>query len=680
MSAQTISDFPTVTAISNNDVFIGNRSLVTSLFPFSTITQTICAAFLTSNSFVFVPSGATAGQVIAYNGTNWATSSTVEKLIIGGSSVPRSTLDVLGGIRTKQGAPTSGNNSNIGYAFEGDGDTGMFSVPPPGGDSNGSISFFLNQTEAMKLASGGNVGIGITSPLDKLHVDGGIIASQIKTNDPAAIFEIIAGTTKATGKAGITVKGIGEIELSTGSTTPAIRMKIASSGATTFYGSINGTSAQFSGSVTAPTINGSQGNFSTSVTAPNFYGNVTGNLTGNVYGGTISGTTGTFSTSVAVGAANAAGHKLYVANGTTRLEPNSNGVFNFFYDTQAKGPSLQMSGLSSSYIDLASRLTDTGNGQMGDYTLRIGSFFDSPTSYGNQIVSNGWPLNITTGNGFGSQNIRMSFLSGGYTGVNTTTPTDVLHVAGVGGTFSTGKRPSGWDGGITTWDLYAGGTIGTGSPTGNLSAWINGSGDGWFEKNVTIKGTLSANIGIFKTSIAAPTFVGSLVGGTVTGTTANFTTSVSAPILNGNLQGTTATLTKSVSAPALSGSFFGAFSGDGSNLKNLKFPYAVIKTVSTFPATNIYSLISEDANVILVLNNSTKNITVAINTEGNYNVPIGTQLVVIQTGTGSVTFTPVAGVILTSSANARKIFGQHSAAVLLKIGSNSWFLGGDIKN
>lgn len=88
--------------------------------------------------------------------------------------------------------------------------------------------------------------------------------------------------------------------------------------------------------------------------------------------------------------------------------------------------------------------------------------------------------------GANSQTTLMWLTSAGRLGIGTTAPTDRLHVPATNGTFATGTKPSGWGGGITTWDLYAGGTIGAGSETGTLSAYINREGNAWLGNSVGI--------------------------------------------------------------------------------------------------------------------------------------------------------------------------------------------------
>ncbi|WP_413944109.1 beta strand repeat-containing protein [Bdellovibrio sp. HCB-162] len=103
-----------------------------------------------------------------------------------GTSSPRSSLDVNGGIRAIPGAPAN-DSANAGYSFGANGDTGMFLVNNTG-PADGDIMFYSNANPKMTITYN-NVGIGTTSPVSKLNVHG--------THGNAAISTITATGTSS---------------------------------------------------------------------------------------------------------------------------------------------------------------------------------------------------------------------------------------------------------------------------------------------------------------------------------------------------------------------------------------------------------------------------------------------------------------------------------------------------
>ena len=85
--------------------------------------------------------------------------------------------------------------------------------------------------------------------------------------------------------------------------------------------------------------------------------------------------------------------------------------------------------------------------------------------------------------------------------------------------------------------------------------------------------------------------------------------------------------------------------------------------------------VSDSNNIILINSAVARTCTVPADTSGHR---IGTQIIVIQKGAGQITFAAVTGVTIRSNSNRLKTIGQWSGAVLIKIGNNTWFLGGDI--
>jgi hypothetical protein len=106
----------------------------------------------------FGPGGAGNGNVSLYsnnveilrsNGTNGVT-------IFQNLSV---TGEIRGNkaFRAVQGAPNDGNNSTNGYAFEVDGNTGIFSPFGPGGMGNGIVSTYSNGEEVLRVSAPGGI-------------------------------------------------------------------------------------------------------------------------------------------------------------------------------------------------------------------------------------------------------------------------------------------------------------------------------------------------------------------------------------------------------------------------------------------------------------------------------------------------------------------------------------------
>ncbi|MEK8018627.1 MAG: tail fiber domain-containing protein, partial [Candidatus Parabeggiatoa sp.] len=88
-----------------------------------------------------------------------------------GTDNPKAKLHVNGGLRTKKGN-ANGDGSNVGYAFELDGDTGMFAV---GGASthNSELQFKIDSQPRLTLKNNGKIGIGTTNPEMKVEIDAG---------------------------------------------------------------------------------------------------------------------------------------------------------------------------------------------------------------------------------------------------------------------------------------------------------------------------------------------------------------------------------------------------------------------------------------------------------------------------------------------------------------------------
>jgi hypothetical protein len=108
------------------------------------------------------------------------------------------------------------------------------------------------------------------------------------------------------------------------------------------------------------------------------------------------------------------------------------------------------------------------------------------------------------------------------------------------------------------------------------------------------------------------------------------------------------------------------------NILNEKLGKATeIKSASTS-----YTLILEDLGKLIEINTSSAN-NLTIPLESSVNLPIGSQIYIIQTGTGQTTIVPTVGVSL-SGTPGLKLRSQNSGAQLIKRSSNNWVAIGDL--
>jgi hypothetical protein len=91
-----------------------------------------------------------------------------------------------------------------------------------------------------------------------------------------------------------------------------------------------------------------------------------------------------------------------------------------------------------------------------------------------------------------------------------------------------------------------------------------------------------------------------------------------------------------------------------------------------------YTLQLADAGDIVEINSGSAN-TVTIPSSSVTNFTIGTQITVVQYGTGQTTFTTGStNVLLRSAGNATKLAAQYAGATLIKRGTDEWYLLGNV--
>jgi hypothetical protein len=93
--------------------------------------------------------------------------------------------------------------------------------------------------------------------------------------------------------------------------------------------------------------------------------------------------------------------------------------------------------------------------------------------------------------------------------------------------------------------------------------------------------------------------------------------------------------------------------------------------------TASYTLALTDQNDIVEMNvGSANNLTVPPNSSVAF--PVGTEIAVLQYGAGQTTIVAGAGVTLRSKSNALKISGQYAGCTLVKVGTDEWYVVGDL--
>jgi hypothetical protein len=98
---------------------------------------------------------------------------------------------------------------------------------------------------------------------------------------------------------------------------------------------------------------------------------------------------------------------------------------------------------------------------------------------------------------------------------------------------------------------------------------------------------------------------------------------------------------------------------------------------NVFEKTASYTLVLSDAFGIVEMNVATANtLTVPPNADAPF--PIGTQIVVLQTGAGQTTLTAGSGVTVNSKGGSLKLSAQWAGATIIKRSTNLWVAVGDL--
>lgn len=216
--------------------------------------------------------------------------------------------------------------------------------------------------------------------------------------------------------------------------------------------------------------------------------------------------------------------------------------------------------------------------------------------------------------------------------------------------------------GINTWNLlpYFGGDVSTNATQTLTNKTINGSNNTITNISLTtgVTGTLpvaNGGTGITSFGSGVATWLG-------TPSSANLAAAVTDETGSGALVfGTSPTITGGT------------------------FADAVIRQPLVTPSfsANAYTLALSDQGDILLASNGSSAGTVNIPTNASVAFPIGTQITIIQTGSGQLTIqatTPATTTVASSGATstAPKLRVQNSSATLIKTATDTWYVVGDI--
>lgn len=99
--------------------------------------------------------------------------------------------------------------------------------------------------------------------------------------------------------------------------------------------------------------------------------------------------------------------------------------------------------------------------------------------------------------------------------------------------------------------------------------------------------------------------------------------------------------------------------------------------VSTNTQTENYTLAISDGGGLVDMNNGAAR-TITVPANGTVAFPLGTQIILVRKGAGTLQVVAAGGVTINSVSGNTFISTQYGAATLVKIATNEWYLFGDL--
>lgn len=277
---------------------------------------------------------------------------------------------------------------------------------------------------------------------------------------------------------------------------------------------------------------------------------------------------------------------------------------------------------------------------------------------------------MTLGLGFKITNDSTANVTVQSSGANTVIVIPPTYGADITCVLTSGTTASSWTAGFSHFDAITG----TGSVVAATSPTLT-------TPNLGIPSAL-----VLTNATGTPTSIG-LANGTglpVSGITASTTTALGVGSIElGNATDTTLSRS-SAGVLAVEGVVVDTVSAANTlTNKTLTTPVITQGTATPTFTTNAYALVLSDAGKLLLASNSTTAGTINIPTDASVAFATGTQIHILQTGTGQLTVsatTPGTTTVLSNGATAAspKMRVAYSTATLLKTAANTWYVFGDI--
>ena len=120
----------------------------------------------------------------------------------------------------------------------------------------------------------------------------------------------------------------------------------------------------------------------------------------------------------------------------------------------------------------------------------------------------------------------------------------------------------------------------------------------------------------------------------------------------------------------------GGFTSKGITGEEIKS--AITKVGKNSQSSNSYTLVLTDRDKLVEIDDAS-GATLTVPTNSSVAFPIGTQILVVQSGAGQCTIIPSVGVNLYAEGSKVKTVGQYALATLVKCDTDSWYLGGNLE-